>query len=187
MMTSLNGIIFRVTGPSWGESTGHQWIPLTKASDAELSCFLLCAPKLATQQRVQMPEICDAIALIVTSQCRECSESPPYYRNECRVRRLCPLIPVSRHVTMFGPNVGCAKYVTGCETENIYTRNEINWFIKMEQFCAAATIQLPYRTVNRIQKYHDRSSRRNIYMNCNVITELYIISNWCAVCNIMVY
>ena len=24
---------FRVTGPLWGESTGHQWIPLTKASD----------------------------------------------------------------------------------------------------------------------------------------------------------
>ena len=27
--------IFRVTGPLWGESTGHRWIPLTKASDSE--------------------------------------------------------------------------------------------------------------------------------------------------------
>ena len=33
MMTSSNGNIFRVTGPLCGELTGHQWIPLTKASD----------------------------------------------------------------------------------------------------------------------------------------------------------
>ena len=26
-MTSLNGNIFRITGPLWGESTGHRWIP----------------------------------------------------------------------------------------------------------------------------------------------------------------
>ena len=43
-MTSWNGNIFRVTGPLWGESTGHRWIPLTKASDAELLMFsLICA------------------------------------------------------------------------------------------------------------------------------------------------
>ena len=51
MMTSSNGkkkkkkdIIkwehFRVTGPLCREFTGHRWIPLTKASDAELWCFL---------------------------------------------------------------------------------------------------------------------------------------------------
>ena len=39
MMTSSNRNIFRVTGPLCGEFTGHQWIPLTKASDAELWCF----------------------------------------------------------------------------------------------------------------------------------------------------
>ena len=39
-MTSSNGNIFRVTGTLWGEFTGHQWIPLTKASDMELWCFL---------------------------------------------------------------------------------------------------------------------------------------------------
>ena len=31
---------FRVTGPLCGEFTGPRWIPLTKASDAELWCFL---------------------------------------------------------------------------------------------------------------------------------------------------
>ena len=40
MMTSSNGSIFHITGPLWGESTGQGWIPLTKASDAELWCFL---------------------------------------------------------------------------------------------------------------------------------------------------
>ena len=39
MMTSSNGNIFRVAGPLCGEFTGHQWIPRTKASDAELWCF----------------------------------------------------------------------------------------------------------------------------------------------------
>ena len=40
MMTSSKGNMFRVTGPLWGESTGHRWIPLTKTSDAVLWCFL---------------------------------------------------------------------------------------------------------------------------------------------------
>ena len=36
---------FRVTVPLCGEFTGHRWIPLTKASDAELWCFLWSAPE----------------------------------------------------------------------------------------------------------------------------------------------
>ena len=39
MMTSSNGNIFRVTGPLCGEFTGDRWIPLAKASDAELDVF----------------------------------------------------------------------------------------------------------------------------------------------------
>ena len=39
MMTSSDGNIFRVIGPLCGEFTGHLWIPLTKASDAELRSF----------------------------------------------------------------------------------------------------------------------------------------------------
>ena len=45
MMASLNGNIFRVTGPLCGEFIGHRWIPRTKASDAELWCFLWSAPE----------------------------------------------------------------------------------------------------------------------------------------------
>ena len=40
MMTSSNGHIFHVAGPLCGEFAGHRWIPLTKASDAELWCCL---------------------------------------------------------------------------------------------------------------------------------------------------
>ena len=43
-MTSSNGNICCVTGPLCGKFTGHRWIPRTKASDAELWCFLLSAP-----------------------------------------------------------------------------------------------------------------------------------------------
>ena len=50
MMTSSNGNIFRVTGPLCGEFTGHRWIPLTKASDAELWCFLWSAPEWTVEQ-----------------------------------------------------------------------------------------------------------------------------------------
>ena len=39
MMTSSNGIIFRVTGHLCSEFTGPRWILRTKASDAELWCF----------------------------------------------------------------------------------------------------------------------------------------------------
>ena len=39
-MTSSDGNIFRVTGPLWRKSTGHRWIRLTRASEAQLWCFL---------------------------------------------------------------------------------------------------------------------------------------------------
>ena len=45
MMTSSNGNIFCVTGPLCGELTSHRWIPRTKASNAELWCFLWSAPE----------------------------------------------------------------------------------------------------------------------------------------------
>ena len=45
MIMSSNGNIFHVTGPLCGEFTGPQWIPGTKASDVELSCFLWSAPE----------------------------------------------------------------------------------------------------------------------------------------------
>ena len=45
MMLSSNGNIFHVTGPLCGEFTSHWWIPLTKASDMELWCFLWSTPE----------------------------------------------------------------------------------------------------------------------------------------------
>ena len=43
MMMSSNGNICRVTGLMCGEFTGERWSPLSKASDAELWCFLWSA------------------------------------------------------------------------------------------------------------------------------------------------
>ena len=42
-MTSSNGNVFRVTGHLCGEFTGPRWIPRTKATGAELWCFLWSA------------------------------------------------------------------------------------------------------------------------------------------------
>ena len=54
-------------GSLWGESTGHRWIPLIKASDAELWCFLWSAPEQTIEQTIETPMIWDAVALIMTS------------------------------------------------------------------------------------------------------------------------
>ena len=59
-MTASNGNIFRVTGLLCGESTGHRWIPLTKASDVELWCFVWCAPEQTVKQTIDTPMISDA-------------------------------------------------------------------------------------------------------------------------------
>ena len=79
MMTSPNGNILHVTGSLWGNPsvTGgfphkepvtckifpfddvimhiHIWIPLTKASDAELWCFLRSASEQTVEQAIQTP------------------------------------------------------------------------------------------------------------------------------------
>ena len=59
--------IFRVTGPLRGESTGNRWIPLTKASDAELYCFIWFALEQMVEQTTETPMIWDVIVLILTS------------------------------------------------------------------------------------------------------------------------
>ena len=57
MIASSNGSIFGVTGPLCREFTGYQWITLTKASDAELWCFLWSAPEQAVEQTMETPVI----------------------------------------------------------------------------------------------------------------------------------
>ena len=59
--------IFCVTGSLLGESTGDRWIPLTKASDAELWCLLWSVPEQTAEQTTETPVVRDAIALIMTS------------------------------------------------------------------------------------------------------------------------
>ena len=45
MMMSSNKNISALLAPLCGEFTGHRWIPLTKASDAERWCLLWFAPE----------------------------------------------------------------------------------------------------------------------------------------------
>ena len=70
MMISSNENMSRVTGPLRGEPpeepTHHQGIPLTKASDAKLWCFLWSAPEQRFEQTIETPVIWDAIVLIMT-------------------------------------------------------------------------------------------------------------------------
>ena len=67
-MTESNGNTFCVTGPLWGESTDHRWIPHIKASDAELSCSLISAPEQAVKQTVEILVIWDTITFIMRRQ-----------------------------------------------------------------------------------------------------------------------
>ena len=67
MTSSSNGTFFGVSHPLCGEFTAHRWIPLTKASDAELWYFLWSALEQTTALTIETPVICDVIALIMTS------------------------------------------------------------------------------------------------------------------------
>ena len=49
-MTSSSGNIFRITGPLWRKFSGHRWITLTKARDAELWCILWRLNKRLSKQ-----------------------------------------------------------------------------------------------------------------------------------------
>ena len=53
MRTSSNGNIFCVTGPLWGEITGHWWISLKKASGTKLWCFLWSTPEQMVEQTIK--------------------------------------------------------------------------------------------------------------------------------------
>ena len=55
---------FRVAGPLWGESTGHRWISLTKASDAEFCWILRSALEQTVEQTMEKAVIWDVIELI---------------------------------------------------------------------------------------------------------------------------
>ena len=68
LMTPSNGNIIRVPGPLWGESTGDRRIPLRKASDTMVKCFLWSAPEQTVEQTIETQVIWDTIALTVMMQ-----------------------------------------------------------------------------------------------------------------------
>ena len=66
-MMSSNENIFQVTGPLWGESTGHWQIPFAKASNTELWYFLWSTPEQTVEQTMKMLMMWDTIVLIMRS------------------------------------------------------------------------------------------------------------------------
>ena len=50
ILTSWSGNAFRVTGPLWGESIGHRWIPLIKGQQCGLWYFLWCLPEFSIEK-----------------------------------------------------------------------------------------------------------------------------------------
>ena len=49
---------FHITGPLWGESTGHQWIPLTRTSNGDIcGIFVVCLNKLLNKMLTVVREI----------------------------------------------------------------------------------------------------------------------------------
>ena len=83
-MTSPNENIFHVTDPLCGESPSHQFIPITKTTDAEFWSFLWCAPRQTVEQTVKMPMIWDVIVVIMTSlQCAHTHTEALSYRQCC--------------------------------------------------------------------------------------------------------
>ena len=48
---------FRVTGPLWGASTGHRWIPSKRPVTRSFAVFFLSAPEQMAEQTIEMPVI----------------------------------------------------------------------------------------------------------------------------------
>ena len=67
MMTSSNRNIFGGPGPLYGEFTGHRWISLTQAGDAELWYLLWSATEPTIEYTIEKPVIWDAVVLIMAS------------------------------------------------------------------------------------------------------------------------
>ena len=85
IMTSSNGNIFRVTGPLQGESTGDRWIPLTKACNASLWCFLWSMPEQTIEQTIAGDLRCHCARCDVTAMIIGHCSSPQLIRRLERV------------------------------------------------------------------------------------------------------
>ena len=76
MMTSWHGYPFCITDPLWGESTSHQWIPLTKGQlhrALMFSSMLVCSP-LNKQLTCQWSEM-SHVTLVMWCHCNIASVS----------------------------------------------------------------------------------------------------------------
>ena len=118
MMTSSNGNIFRVTGPLWGESTGHRWIPLTKASHAEFWCFLWSEPNGWANNR-EAGNLRRHYDVTVMGACRYWGNRVSirvshYWRSSCHFRFICSCVSkwICQQLLMFWPRAVRQQAIT---------------------------------------------------------------------------
>ena len=75
MKTSWHGINFRITGPLWGESTGHRWIPLAQGQScgAMIFFFDVSMNKLFNKQSTcrRFPTLCDGTVYCGSDWCKQ--------------------------------------------------------------------------------------------------------------------
>ena len=139
---------FRVTGPLWGESTDHRWIPLTKASDAELWCFLWYAPEQTVEQTIIRPAIWDA----TRSLWRHCDEtmgcrtlcSPIEYETINTISRdhftLCPPDHQQEKLVLEGERYFACRWAI--DTQKVYVLRRSHVHILWEFMSVINTVQL---------------------------------------------
>ena len=90
--------LFRLTGPLCGEFTGHRWIPLTKARDAELWCFFICTWINGSVNNREAGDLRRHRAHndVTVMHCNDCGKRYPVLTSPYRKSRLASLLTV-RH------------------------------------------------------------------------------------------
>ena len=117
MMTSSNGMFFRVTGPLCGEFTGHRWITLTKASDAEFDVFfdMRLNKQLSKQSgrrwfETPLRSLWHRCSVYIIYTAAFAITLRPYvqYKKKLYVLQLPPWV---LYLSLYVPSNGCASYL----------------------------------------------------------------------------
>ena len=119
-MMSSNGKIFCVTGHLCGEFTGHRWIPHTKASDAELWCFLWINGWVNTREAGDLGRhhahydiivMCPDILPFHVVYCVYFEENDWPYLSEMRAIQILRKYSFSQYCSLNGIALNCLKII----------------------------------------------------------------------------
>ena len=80
MMITWNGNAFHITGPLWGESTGHRWIPLAKGSVMHIFVDFAYAVEKTLELPVFDTTCCSCYVTVV-----KCEHDEGFYDNHLKL------------------------------------------------------------------------------------------------------